>query len=90
MSSAGDEINVCVKCDKHSEKGDALNLVGSVKGNREGDFKHPLDKLLEQSRTLNLETLFRKLENNKVTNVPTYIHPSCRTLLKNKSDRKRL
>ena len=49
----------------------------------------PLDKLLEQSRTLNLETLFRKLENNKVTNAPTYIHPSCRTLLKKKSQPKR-
>ena len=69
MSLAGDEINVCVKCDKHSEKENALNLVGSAKGNREEDSKHPLDKLLEQSRTLYLETLIRKLEKTKVTNV---------------------
>ena len=62
MASAGDEINVCVKCGNQSKKGDSLNLVGSVKGNREGQRnKHPLDKLIEQSRSLNLETLVRTL-----------------------------
>ena len=91
MATTNVKSNVCVKCGGPSTRGKPLSLVGSTKGKREGhqEGEHPLDKLLQQSRTLQLETLTKTLENNARENAPTYIHSYCRTFLNNKCRPKR-
>ena len=91
MATTSVKSNVCVKCGGLSTREQPLSLVGSTKGKREGhqEGEHPLDKLLQQSRTLQLETLTKTLENNARENAPTYIHSYCRTFLNNKCRPKR-
>ena len=64
MATTSVKSNVYVKCGGPSTREKPLSLVGSTKGKREGhqEGEHPLDKLLQQSRTLQLETLTKHLK----------------------------
>ena len=54
--ASSDLQNTCVKCGGSSIKQDPLHLIGAPKGKKDGqNGKHHLDKLLEQSRLVNLE-----------------------------------
>ena len=74
--ASSDLQNTCVKCGGSSIKQNPLHLIGALKGKKKDgqNGKHHLDKLLEQSRLVNLEKLTRTLENNKDKKC-THLHP---------------
>ena len=89
MAEQGESENKkSVKCSKSATPGNPLNHVGARF--REGvDKNNPIDVLISQASTLNLESLVTNLESKKSLGLPVYIHLSCRTSLKNASRPKR-
>ena len=88
MEAVHDVEKVCVNCAEGSRDGDPLNHVGSRFQGGE-DKKHPLDTITEHATKLKLDALVTKLNEHKQQQIPTYIHLSCRSFLKNQSRPKR-
>ena len=83
MAEQGEsDNNQCVKCSKSATPGNPLNHMGARF--REGvDKSNPIDVLISQASTLNLESLVTNLESKKSLGLPVFIHLICWTSLKN-------
>ena len=71
-----------MKCSEGNKDNDKLNQVVS-KYRPDRDEKHPIDTIIAHAEKLQLTDLAEKLKENKLNEIPTYIHLSCRTNLKN-------
>lgn len=79
---------ICVKCGEGTRDGDPLNQIGRFWSEEKGPA-NPLNTLIDYAFKSNLTSLESKLKSNKEKKIPTYIHLSCRTRLKNQSRSKR-
>ena len=89
MSNQSEEENRrCIYCGNEGKSGDPVNHVGGKF--REGSNKlHPVEVLITQALSLNLNQLVSDLRNKKEVGQKVFIHLSCRTVLKNGSRPKR-
>ena len=89
MNHLGNEEN-CILCDQ-GVKGDPLNDTGTrwtLKDEEDKEKKHPLVTIIDQAKKLHRENLLTILERNKLSKIKAYIYKTCRTTLRNNSQKR--